>query len=120
MSLAWPFIVLIGGVIGVLVGITGTGGAFLIPALVYIFRAGQLRAQGTALLIAASPIWIIPLIPYYRAGHFDWKLGLLLACGLAIGSYFGATWVQSLPVATVRKTFAVVLMLLALRMFFQR
>ena len=46
---------LVGAVVGVLVGITGTGGAFVIPALIYLFRMDQLRAQGTALLISSLP-----------------------------------------------------------------
>ena len=28
----------VGALVGVLVGITGTGGAFVIPALIYVFR----------------------------------------------------------------------------------
>src|SRR5579862_4683025 len=57
--------------VGIFVGLVGTGGAFIIPALVYLFKMDQLKAQGTALLIAASPVWIFPFIPYYRAGHYD-------------------------------------------------
>jgi uncharacterized membrane protein YfcA len=32
-------------VVGILAGITGTGGAFVIPALIYLFRVDQLRAR---------------------------------------------------------------------------
>jgi len=58
---------LVGAVVGVLVGITGTGGAFVIPALIYLFRMDQLRAQGTALLISSLPTilwggWFIAFI----------------------------------------------------------
>jgi uncharacterized membrane protein YfcA len=109
-----------GVVIGVLVGITGTSGAFLIPMLVYCFGMGQLRAQGTALLIAASPVWIIPLVPYWRANHVDWKVGLQIAVGLGVGSYFGARGAQILPETVVRRIFAVVLFAVALRMFFRQ
>ncbi len=116
----WGLTVAIGAVLGLLVGMTGTGGAFIIPALVYGFGMGQMRAQGTALLIAASPIWVVPLVPYWRANHVDWKIGLLLAVGLAVGSYFGARWVQTLPELAVRRMFALVLLSLSLRMFFKR
>ena len=73
----WHLTIVAGAVIGVMVGMTGTGGAFIIPALVYGFGMGQMRAQGTALLIAALPVWIVPLVPYRRAHHVDWKVGLL-------------------------------------------
>jgi len=108
-----------GLLIGVCVGIVGTGGAFIIPALVYIFGMGQLKAQGTALLVAAWPVWFVPFIPYWRAGHYDLKAAILLAIGIGLGGYFGAILVQNLPQAYVRKAFAVVLMGLSLKMFFE-
>jgi uncharacterized protein len=109
-----------GLIIGVCVGIVGTGGAFIIPALVYVFGMGQLKAQGTALLIGAWPVWFFPFIPYWRAGHYDLKTAVLLAIGIGLGGYFGARLVQNLPQDHVRKAFAVVLMGLALKMFFER
>jgi uncharacterized membrane protein YfcA len=54
---------LVGVVVGILVGITGTGGAFVIPALMYLVGMDRLRAQGTALLISSLPIWFIAFIP---------------------------------------------------------
>lgn len=117
-----PLIALLvaGLAIGVCVGIVGTGGAFIIPVLVYIFGMDQLRAQGTALLIAAFPIWFFPFIPYWRAAHFDVKIALLLGIGIAIGGYFGGKLVQNLPQEYVRKAFAVVLFGLSVKMFFEQ
>ena len=106
---------LVGAVVGVLVGITGTGGAFVIPALIYLFRMDQLRAQGTALLISSLPIWIIAFIPYARSHHFDLRLGLLIALGICIGSYFGASWAQQVPMPALRRVLGVVLMLIGVR-----
>lgn len=106
--------------IGVLVGMVGTSGAIIIPVLVFVFGLSQLRAQGTALFIAMMPIWIVPVVPYMRAGNVQWKLGILLAAGVAVGSYFGARWVQHIPVVAVRRLFAVVLAVVAVRMFLQR
>jgi hypothetical protein len=112
--------VVVGVALGVLVGLAGTGGAFIIPALVYGFGVDQLKAQGTSLLIAATPVWLIPFFPYYRAGNYDLRLGILLAVGLGIGSYFGSSWAQHLPLQLVRRSFAVILAGLALKMFFER
>jgi uncharacterized membrane protein YfcA len=109
-----------GLVVGVFVGIVGTGGAFTIPMLVYLFKLSQLKAQGTALLIAASPVWIFPFVPYWRAGQYDFKIAVLLGVGVAVGGYFGATLAQHLPQEYVRKAFAFVLMGLAIKMFLQR
>jgi uncharacterized protein len=109
-----------GLLIGVFVGIVGTGGAFIIPVLVYLFKLNQLKAQGTALLIAASPIWIFPFVPYWRASQYDFRIAVLLGVGVGLGGYFGAILAQHLPQEFVRKTFAFVLMSLAIKMFLQR
>ena len=109
----------VGAVIGVLVGITGTGGAFVIPALMYLFRMDQLRAQGTALMISSVPIWIIAFIPYARTHQFDLKLGVLIALGICVGSYFGADWAQHLPLPVLRRVLGSVLLLIGARFLIQ-
>jgi uncharacterized membrane protein YfcA len=109
-----------GLLIGILSGLTGTGGAFLIPVLVYIFGMTQLRAQGTALLVAAIPIWIAPLVPYWRNQQVDVKLGLVIAAALLVGGYLGAAYAQRMPQEVLRKGFAIVLALVAVKMFFQK
>ena len=111
---------LVGALVGILVGITGTGGAFVIPALMYVFRMEQLRAQGTALMISSLPIWFIAFIPYARSHHFDLKLGLLIALGICIGSYFGAAWAQHLPMPVLRRVLGSVLVVIGARFLFQR
>ena len=113
-------VMLVGTLVGVFVGLSGTSGAFLIPTLVYGFGLSQLRAQGTSLFIALIPIWVFPLWSYARAGNVQWRLGLLLACGLAVGAFFGGRWAQALPDGLLRKGFAVILAGVAVKMFLQR
>jgi uncharacterized membrane protein YfcA len=110
--------VVVGALVGILVGITGTGGAFVIPALIYLFRMDQLRAQGTALLISSLPIWFIAFIPYARSHHFDLRLGLLVAAGICVGSYFGASWAQHLPLPVLRRILGSVLILIGARFLY--
>ncbi len=62
-------------------------------------------------------MWIGPLLPYARAGHVEWRTGLLLGLGLMVGGYFGGQWAQVLPMPVLRKAFAVVLLVVAVRMF---
>ena len=120
MNVPLWFGVPVGLLVGVLVGLVGTSGAFIIPTLVLVFGEKQLKAQGTALFIALLPIWISPLVPYWRAGNVNWRLGLMLAAGLAIGSFFGARWAQTLPVPVLRRVFALVLITVAVRLLAQR
>ena len=51
MNIPSPVVLLMGVLTGVLVGLTGTSGAFLIPIITLLFRETQVRAQGTALLL---------------------------------------------------------------------
>jgi uncharacterized membrane protein YfcA len=60
MNVPGPVVLLIGILAGVLVGLTGTSGAFLIPMMTLVFRETQVRAQGTALLIGALPVYLGP------------------------------------------------------------
>lgn len=116
----WALVVATGLALGVFVGMVGTSGAVLIPALIFVFGLAQIKAQGTALFIAAIPVWFGPMLPYARAGNIDVRLGLLLGVGLCVGGYFGAQLAQGMPVAVLRRGFAVVLILLATRMLLQR
>jgi len=84
-----------------------------------VFRTDQLRAQGTALMISSLPIWFIAFLPYARAHHFDLKLGLLIALGICVGSYFGAGWAQQLPLPVLRRILGSVLVIIGIRFLLQ-
>jgi len=120
MNIPSPVVLLMGVLTGVLVGLTGTSGAFLIPIITLLFRETQVRAQGTALLIGALPIYLAPFIPYYRAHHYNSKLAILLAAGIVIGGYFGGTLAQSLSVVYLKRSFGLVLLTISLRLIFAR
>jgi uncharacterized membrane protein YfcA len=85
----YPMILLEGALVGVLTGLVGAGGGFLIiPALVMLSKLSMKQAIGTSLLIIAAK----SLIGFTGdLGHqiIDWKL-LLTVTGLAIvGIFFG-------------------------------
>jgi uncharacterized membrane protein YfcA len=116
----WAIIIVIGAVVGVVVGTIGTSGAVMIPLLVFVFGLSQTRAQGTALLMASCPLWIAPMLVYARAHQVEWRLGLLLATGMAVGSIYGAKLALQLPTLVLKRGFALMLAAVAVRMFFQR
>lgn len=108
---------LLGLVIGIVSGIIGIGGgAFLIPALVFFYGMSQIRAQGTSLATLLLPIGIFAFWTYYKAGHVDIKLALLIAVGFALGGWLGGQWAQHLPEIVLRRCFAVLLILMAVRL----
>lgn len=111
----------IGVVIGIISGLVGIGGgAFLIPALIYFYGMSQIKAQGTSVATLLLPIGIFAFWTYYKAGHVDFKLAMLIAVGFAAGGWFGGLWAQHLSDNVLRKGFAVLLVILAAKMFFSR
>ena len=119
MSLLFGAIV--GALIGVISGLVGIGGgALLIPVLVYFFHMSQVKAQGTSLATLLLPIGFFAFWEYYKAGNVDLKLAMVIAVGFAAGAYFGGKWVQHVPENALRKGFAILLMVLAVQLFFQK
>lgn len=118
-SLVIAGILAIGIVVGVISGLVGIGGgAFLIPALIYFYGMSQIKAQGTSLATLLLPIGIFAFWTYYKAGHVDFKMAMILAIGFALGGWLGGLWAQHLPQIVLRRGFAVLLILLAAKMAF--
>lgn len=112
---------LAGLLIGICSGLIGIGGGILaVPLLVYGFHMNQKLAQGTSLVMLLGPSGIFAIYEYYRAGNVNFKIGLLMALGVLIGAYFGGAWAQTLSNLLLRRTFAVVLAAVAVKMFFQK
>ncbi|OOG72755.1 sulfite exporter TauE/SafE family protein [Algoriphagus sp. A40] len=82
-----PMIALEGMVVGVITGIVGAGGGFLIiPALVLFARLPMKMAVGTSLLIIAAKS-LIGFLGDISTQTIDWKM-LLIFTGLSIAGIF--------------------------------
>ena len=111
---------IIGLVSGVLGGIFGVGGGVLIvPALVLLWHTPQHTAVGTSLGALLPPVGILGAMEYYRRGQIDISAALLIGVGLLIGAYFGALLAGRLSDVVMRRAFAVLLALIAVRLFFK-
>ena len=91
--------------IGLITGLLGAGGGFLIiPALVLFVKLPMKTAIGTSLVIIAINS-IFGFLFSLKDTHLDWKI-LLLFTGLAIvGIYFGSLWAEKIPGKTLKKGF---------------
>ncbi len=108
---------LLGVVIGIISGLVGLGGgALLIPALIYLYGMTQHRAQGTSLATLLLPIGAFAFWKYYKAGNVDLRLAILVAIGFTVGGYFGGKMAQNFSDITLRRCFAVLLIIIATRM----
>lgn len=116
-SQAW--MVLDGAGVGLLTGLVGVGGGFMIvPALVLLGGLPMHRAIGTSLWIIAinafsgfaKHLWVLD-----DAGLvLDWPLLAMFAAIGALGSIAGQRLASRLPQALLRRGFAVLLVLMGL------
>ena len=111
----------IGLAAGLLGGILGLGGAIIIiPALMLFLGYSQQMAQGTALIMMVLPVGALAAFQYYQKGFVDIKAALILAGFFFVGGYFGAKFATQLPQEILKKVFAVMLIGIALKMWFQK
>lgn len=111
---------LIGLAAGVLSGLLGLGGAIvIIPALVMLLGFSQQMAQGTTLIMMVLPVGALAAWQYYQQGFVDIKTALVLAAMFFIGGYFGAKFATHIPQEIMKKSFAVVLVLIAVKIWFE-
>ncbi|HEY9745752.1 MAG TPA: sulfite exporter TauE/SafE family protein [Oculatellaceae cyanobacterium] len=110
----YPLVGLVAGVFSGLVGIGG--GIIIVPALVYLFGFTQQTAQGTTLGLLLFPIGILGALEYYRQGHVDFRVVVLIALGFILGSLFGAKFALMLPAAVLKRIFGCVLLLIGIKM----
>jgi uncharacterized membrane protein YfcA len=114
-------LVLIGLIAGVFSGLIGIGGALIIiPALIFILHMDQYSAQGTSLAIMLPPIGLLAAYNYYKAGALNLQYAMIIAAAFLIGGYLGSKMALSIPVDTLRKVFAIVLIFIALRMLWSK
>ena len=113
--------IILGLVAGAFSGIIGLGGGVIIvPALVFIFGLSQQQAQGTTLALMVPPIGILAAYTYYQQGFVDLKIAGLVCLGFIFGGWLGAKFAVQLPREVLQKIFAIVLFLMAIKMFFAK
>lgn len=100
-----PLIALEGMIVGVITGIVGAGGGFLIiPALVLLAKLPMKMAVGTSLLIIAAKS-LIGFLGDVSSQTIDWKM-LLIFTGLSIvGIFIGSTLSKRINEKALKKGF---------------
>ncbi len=112
-------LIIIGIAAGTLGGLVGVGGGIIIvPALVYFMNFSQMQAQGTSLALIMLPVGFLGVMQYYKQGYIDFNIVIWLAVGFIAGSFLGSKISISLPQETVKKFFAILMILIAVKMLF--
>jgi uncharacterized membrane protein YfcA len=103
---------------GVLAGMFGIGGGIVIvPALILLAKMSAPSATGTSLGALLLPVGALGAWEYWRHGHVNIKAAALVALGLFLGAWFGARLAIELPPLVLRRSFAVFLLLVAVRLW---
>jgi uncharacterized protein len=112
---------LIGAVSGFISGILGIGGAvIMIPAMTIFMGFSQQLAQGTALAAMILPIGLFAAIEYYKKGFVDIKTAACIATAFMLCGYFGAKIAVHLDALTLRRIFAVILIVVAVKLLISK
>ena len=103
---------------GVLSGIFGIGGGLLIvPALIFFAKMTQRTAVGTSLGALLLPVGALGVYAYWRAGDVNMKAAAWIALGMFLGAYGGATFAQVVNESLLKRVFAVLLVIVAGRLW---
>lgn len=110
---------LIGIASGLLSGTMGLGGAIIIiPALVMLLGFSQQMAQGTTLMMMVLPVGAMAAYHYHQQGFVDIKAAVVMGTFFFIGGYYGAKMAIAIPQDILKKVFAVLLIIIAVKMLF--
>ncbi len=112
-------LLLIGLAAGFLSGLVGIGGGVLIvPALVIFLGFSQKLAQGTSLGILLLPVGIFAVMQYYKQGYLNIQYVAIMAVAFILGGFLGSKLALSLSDEKMKKIFAIIMMLIAIKMLF--
>ena len=109
-----------GMVAGLLAATLGVGGGIVfVPTLAALYTVNQHVAQGTS-LAAMVPTTIVAALAHGRAGRIDWQIAGALGVGGIIGGLAGAEVALHLDPLVLRRLFAGLLVVVAVRMLLSR
>jgi uncharacterized membrane protein YfcA len=104
--------------VGGITGLVGVGGFLTVPALVLVGQVPTKEALGTSLLVIVM-ISAAGFVGYLGKVEIQWGPMALFTALAVAGSFAGAYLVRFVPQGTLRKLFAVFLVLLAIFILYQ-
>ena len=112
-------IVLDGFLVGVVTGMVGAGGGFLVvPALVFFGGLQMTEAIGTSLLVISTKC-AAGYLGHAQHVQIDLKLTVLVSFSAVLGSLVGGFGAERIPQAALRKAFAVFVLLIGTLQLFK-
>ena len=114
-------LVVIGLSAGIISGAMGIGGAIImVPALIYFFGMTQHQAQGTSLTILLFPIGLLAFWNYYRNGYVNFKFAIIVMIAFFLGGYIGSLIAVHIPEKPLKVIFGILMLLVGIKMIFEK
>ena len=111
-------LIALGLIAGFTSGLLGIGGGvILVPALALIFGIPFHKAIGISLAIII-PTALSSMLKHYSEGNVDFSFALVITIFAVIGGWLGASYSTALPAATLKKVFAVFMIIIGCNMLF--
>lgn len=115
----YPLIAAEGIIVGVLTGLVGAGGGFLIiPALVLLVKLPMKKAVGTSLLIIAAKS-LIGFLGDVSNLEIDWKFLLIFTCLSILGIIIGVYTSKFISGKKLKKSFGYFTLLMAVYILYK-
>lgn len=112
-------LIIIGLIAGLLSGVMGVGGGVvMIPLMIFFLGFSQHEAQGTSLAVLAVPVTMLAAYTYYQEGHVNWRYAAVIAVFFVVGGYFGSKIAINVDQRMLKKIFAIILIIIAVKMLF--
>ena len=113
--MSYALAVLLGAVAGVLSGLFGVGGGILFVPTLTALGLSQLHAEASSLL-AIIPAVLVGVWRQQRYGNVRWRAALVIGVAAAAIAPLGALLAESLGDRTLRRLFAVLLVVVAIQL----
>ena len=115
-------LITIGLLAGAFSGFMGVGGGIvMIPLMMVFLGYTQHQAQGMSLAVLAVPVTFLAAYTYHKSGNpIDWKYALIIAFCFVIGGYLGSKLALKIDQAILKKIFAIVLLISAIKLYFSK
>jgi uncharacterized membrane protein YfcA len=100
-------------------GLLGIGGGIiLIPLMIFILKMTQHQAQGTSLAIICLSFF--SMLVYYKKGHVNLSIAVLIGLGFIVGGVLGSYLADFLPNQILKKFFAVLMIIMAVKILISK
>lgn len=116
-------LIIVGLVAGILSGLFGVGGGvIMVPLMVFALGYSQHQAQGMSLAVLAVPVTFIAAYTYHTSGEapLNFKYALIIASCFILGALLGSKFALNLNEVILKKVFSVLLVVVAIKMFFSK